>query len=383
MRLALEPGQYDVRVVAQSIDGAKEQRLGGVTIPKEGEIERTVDFSAGVLQLTVTANGEPIAARTYVYDTGSDNEVAREHTDEDGQARFNLPPGQYDINVRPEDVAAPDRRLTDVGVAAGETRRESADFSSGELQVKVTTNGEPLDARTYVHDVDSGKEADRGSTGRNGTVAYTVPAGTYHVTVRPKGIAAPTERIENVTVEPGSKTSRNLDIASGRLEVNVTTNGTPLDARTYLISAATNKEADRGSTGGDGGVAYAVPVGTYRLKVRPEGIAAPSQLIEDIVVEADRTTARSLDIPSGRLEIKVTHAGDPLDARTYLISEDTGKETDRGSTASDGSVNYAVPVGAYRLRIRPDGIDAAEQVLEGIQVRAGETTREALDFDDG
>ncbi|WP_440997580.1 VWA domain-containing protein [Arhodomonas sp. SL1] len=382
-RLALAPGRYDVRVVPESIDADQAQHLDGITVPKEGEIERTVDFSAGVLELIVTANGEPSAARTYVYKAGSDNEVTREHTGEDGQARYNLPPGQYDINVRPEDVAAPDRRLTGVSVAAGETLRESADFSSGELRVKVTTNGEPLDARTYVHDVDSGKEADRGSTGRDGTVSYALPPGSYRVTVRPEGIAAPDEHIEDVTVEPGAGTSRSLDIPSGRLNVDVTTNGKPLDARTYLVNAATDKEADRGSTGGDGAVTYAVPVGSYRLRIRPEGIAAPDQVIEDIVVQADRTTSRSLDIPAGRLEVKVTHEGNPLDARTYLVSEDTGKETDRGSTGGDGAVTYAVPVGEYRLRIRPDGIDAADQVIEGIAVRAGETTRKAVDFGEG
>lgn len=383
MRLALEPGNYDLRVVPKSVEGVQEQRLSGISIPEEGEIERTVDFSAGRLELTVTANGGPTEARTYVYKDGTDNEVTREHTGDDGVASYSLPPGDYAITVRPQEVAAPDRRLTGLSVAAGETTRESVDFSSGELQVKVTTNGEPLDARTYVHDVESGKEADRSSTGGDGTVAYTLPPGTYNVTVRPEGIAAPNQLLENVTVEPGGTSEPSLDIPSGRLEVSVTTNQAPLDARTYLVNAATDKEADRGSTSRDGTVSYAVPVGEYRLRVRPTGIAAPDQVIEGIAVEAGRTTSRSLEIPSGRLAVTVTHNGDPLDARTYLISEETGKENDRGSTGGDGAVSYAVPVGQYRLRIRPDGIDAADEVIDGIVVRAGERTRETLDFGDG
>ncbi|MDZ7840417.1 MAG: vWA domain-containing protein [Gammaproteobacteria bacterium] len=383
MRLTLEPGEYDVRVLPESVEGGQERRISGITIPEEGEIERTVDFSAGRLELTVTANGGPTDARTYVYKDGTDNEVTREHTGDDGVARYSLPPGNYAVTVRPQEVAAPDRRLTGLSVAAGQTTRESVDFSSGELVVTVTTNGEPLDARTYVHDVDSGKEADRGSTGSDGTISYTLPPGTYQVSIRPRGIAAPDRLIERVVVEPGELAEHSLEIPSGRLEVSVTTNGQPLDARTYLLNAKTDQEADRGSTGRDGAVVYAVPVGEYRLRVRPEGIAAPDRVIEDIVVEADRTTTRSLDIPSGRLEVSVTHNGKPLKARTYLVNADTGKETDRGRTGGDGAVAYKVPVGEYRLRIRPDGIEAPDEVIEGIVVRAGDTTRESLDFDSG
>jgi len=383
MRLALAPGEYDVRVVPKAVDGGQAQRLTGVVIPQEGEIERRVDFSAGTLELRVTANGGPTDARTYVYEDGTDNEVTREHTGDDGLARYDLPPGDYAIRVRPQEVAAPDRRLTGLTVTPGDTTRESVDFSSGSLAVTVTTNGEPLDARTYVHHIETGKEADRGGTGGDGTVAYTLPPGTYNVTIRPEGIAAPDRVIEDVLVEPGETATRSLDIPSGRLEVQVTTNEEPLDARTYLVNTETDKEADRGSTGGDGAVSYAVPVGDYRLRVRPEGIAAPDHLIEDIAVEAGRTTTSGLDIPSGCLEVRVTHNGEPLDARTYLVNAETGKETDRGSTGGDGAVAYKVPVGEYRLRVRPDGIDAPDEVIEGIVVRAAETTREQLDFDGG
>jgi hypothetical protein len=383
MRLPLAPGRYDVRIVPESVAGGTDKRLTGITIPEEGEITRSVDFSSGVLELSVTANGGPTEARTYVYEDGTDNEVTREHTGDDGLARYSLPPGDYAIRVRPREVAAPDRRLTGLTVAAGETTRESVDFSSGTLKITVTTNGEPLDARTYVHDAESGKEADRGSTGGDGVVGYTLPPGTYEVTIRPQDIAAPDQLIEDVVVEPGETTDRSLEIPSGRLEVTITTNEEPLDARTYLADNETGNEADRGSTGGDGAVSYAVPVGEYRLRVRPEGIAAPDQVIEGIVVEAGRTTTRGLDIPSGRLEVSVTHNGEPLEARTYLINADTGKETDRGRTGDDGAVAYKVPVGDYRLRVRPDGIDAADEVIEGIDVRAAETTRERLEFGDG
>ncbi|QIB65144.1 hypothetical protein [Kineobactrum salinum] len=59
-----------------------------------GETSRqAVDFSAGTLVVQVTANGEPLKARTYVYHADSDEEASRGRVDKEGLVDYDIPPG--------------------------------------------------------------------------------------------------------------------------------------------------------------------------------------------------------------------------------------------------------------------------------------------------
>ncbi len=215
LRLDLPTGDYHVRVVPMAIDGHPGTRLTGITIPAEGEIERRVDFSSGQLEVHVTANGEPIRARTYVNHADSGDEAARARADENGPARYNLPSGGYRIHITPDGVAAPKQVIEGVAIAAGETVRRTLDFTVGRLEITVTANGAPLKARTYVTREETGREADRGRTDREGRVAYKpLPVGRYRIRVRPDGINAPDRVIEDLTVTAGETTRAAVDFTA-------------------------------------------------------------------------------------------------------------------------------------------------------------------------
>ena len=287
LRIDLPPGEYDVQVVPMTIDGHPGRRLARVTVPPEGEVERRVDFSSGELEVHITANGEPIRARTYVYHAGTDDEAARARADGSGPARYTLPAGDYRIHITPDGIAAPKQVIEDVTVTVGETVVETLDFSTGELEVSITANGEPIRARTYVYHADTDDEAARGRADASGPARYTLPAGDYRIHITPDGIAAPKQVIEDVTVAASDTRRETLDFAVGRLEVLVTVDGAPLDARTYVTRAETGEESDRGRTDQDGRVAYKpLPVGQYQVRVRPDGIDAPDRMVEDVMVTA-------------------------------------------------------------------------------------------------
>src|SRR3546814_9973061 len=119
-----------------------------------------------------------------------------------------------------------------------------------------------------------------------------------------------------------------------------------------------HKEASRDGTNDEGVARYTIPVGEYRIQVRPDGISAPDQFIDGVTVEAGKTTTKSLEIPSGTVRIKVTANGKPLKARTYIQYADTHKEASRDSTDREGFAGYTIPVGEYRIKVRPDGTKA-------------------------
>src|SRR3546814_8695558 len=142
--------------------------LAGVLVEAvQGEPEPVVE-STGTSALTVTQNGDPIGAYTYVYKAGTEDEVTRNHALEKGKARYELAAGDYDIRVRAAGISAPDRRLEGIAVSNGETTERSVDFSTGTVELTVTTNDEPLKARTYIQYAEGHKEASRDGTNGEG-----------------------------------------------------------------------------------------------------------------------------------------------------------------------------------------------------------------------
>ena len=248
------------------------------------------------------------------------------------------------------------------------------------MELTVTTNGKPLKARTYVLHADRDKEAARDRTDADGIARYRIPTGKYRIKIRPDGIDAPDRFIEDVTVTAGETTTREIDFGSGSVELTVTTNGKPLKARTYVLHADRDKEAARDRTDADGIARYRIPTGKYRIKIRPDGIDAPDRFIEDVTVTAGETARESLDIPSGKVILTVTHQGKPLDARTYIQYAESHAEAARDRTNDSGLASYAVPPGEYRIKIRPYGIDAADHYITDVVVAAGKTTRPTFDF---
>lgn len=280
---------------AGELAGALDQAVQVETEP--GPEREAVVETTGAIELTVTSNGEPIDAHTYVYEAGSEDEVARNNRLEEGTARYQLAAGDYDIRVRPASISAPDRLLQGIPVRNGETTMQGVDFSTGTVELTVTTNGKPLEARTYIQHADTHEEASRDLTNDEGIASYTIPVGEYRIQVRPDGISAPDHFIDDVIVEAGKTTTRRLEIPSGSVRIRVTTNGKPLDARTYIQHADTHRQASRGRTDDQGFAGYTIPVGEYRIQVRPDGIEASDRYVEGVSVNAAATTEVSLDFP--------------------------------------------------------------------------------------
>ncbi|MDN5781695.1 MAG: VWA domain-containing protein [Luteimonas sp.] len=252
--------------------------------------------------------------------------------------------------------------------------------ATGAIELTVTKNGEPIGAYTYVYKAGTEDEATREQAEKDGKARYELTAGDYDIKVRPMGVSAPDRLLEGITVSNGETTERNVDFSTGTVELTVTTNGKPLKARTYIQYADGHEEASRDGTDGEGLASYTIPVGEYRIQVRPDGISAPDQFIDDVTVEAGKTTTKRLEIPSGTVRIKVTADGKPLKARTYIQHADDHKEASRDSTDKGGIAGYTIPVGEYRIQVRPDGIEASDRFVEGVTVNAAETTEVSLDF---
>src|SRR5690606_29256271 len=105
----------------------------------------------------------------------------------------------------------PDQFIDGVMVEAGKTTTKRLEIPSGTVRIKVTTNGKPLKARTYIQYADSHKEASRDSTDSDGFAGYSIPVGKYRIQVRSDGIKADDRFVEDVIVTAAETTEVSLD----------------------------------------------------------------------------------------------------------------------------------------------------------------------------
>src|SRR3546814_18517738 len=82
---------------------------------------------------------------------------------------------------------------------------------------------------------------------------------------------------------------------------------TPTDTL-FPYTTLFRSEASRDGTNDEGVARYTIPVGEYRIQVRPDGISAPDQFIDGVTVEAGKTTTKRLELPSGTVRIQVTRS---------------------------------------------------------------------------
>lgn len=253
------------------------------------------------LVLSVTANGAPIEARAYVHEAGREREVDRARLGTSPQdhypnpSSFELAPGSYEVRVRPMGITADARWLENIEIAAGETLERKVDFSEGTLRLAVTANGRPVEARTYVYEVGTENEVTRASVGTGpedhypNPASYRLPPGKYDVWVWLSDHLQAWAR--GVQVKAGEETREGVDLTFGRLSLEVVADGAPVEARTYVYEAGTQKEVTRASVGSGPDAHYPNPA-TYRL--------VPGEY--DVWVwisDAWQKTVRGLDVQEG------------------------------------------------------------------------------------
>ncbi|MFU8764140.1 MAG: vWA domain-containing protein [Haliea sp.] len=254
------------------------------------------------------------------------------------------------------------------------------EVSGGKLLVTISSNGQPLRARTYLLDRESGEEVSRNAADTAGLASHEVAAGNYRLRVVLDGIAAPEQMLDDITLEADETLERTLEIASGAIEFTITSNGEPVKARTYLLHRDSGEEADRSQTNAAGAASYDVAPGNYQLRLVFDSISAPSRTLEGIVIAPRDRLQRALDVPTGTIELTVTSSGAPVMARTYLQHAANEEELTRSRTDAAGVARYTVATGTYQIQVRPDSVKADDRYLRDVVVGAGETLNLSLDF---
>ena len=272
------------------------QAGGGLYLPAEnadelsGALEQTIveeqPEAAGEATLAVKSvvNGELHDAVVTVSHPGRRDVGGRTYDSPQTNPRtFPLPAGEYEVSVKPTRVQGAAAQRFDVTVEAGKLTEVVADFSTGELEVLVTNNGQPWDstvnavAEGETRSAAGGRTYDRAKT-------LVVPPGRYDVEIKPLRVEnVPAKRFDGVEVRPSKKVERTFAFETGKVKILALAGGTPVD------STAAVRQAGKAVAGGrtyDRGVDLVLAPGSYEVLVKGLRVEGSPQKTATFQVQA-------------------------------------------------------------------------------------------------
>ncbi len=260
----------------------------------------------GVLSVKALQNGELVDASVTVSDaaTGKDAGGGRTYTASTTNPRLlPLPAGTYNVVVRAVSIRGDVRQNFDgVVVKPGETIEKVADFSTGELSVLVTRNGELSDATVAVYEPGTRKQVAGGRTYRAATSnpkILPLTAGSYDVAVGSVELAHPaTQRFEGVTLKPGERIELKHDYASGELRVGARNGAELIDAAVTVFRAGESGQLAGGRTytaAKSNPKGFVLAPGTYRVVVTPVRLPGKAKRESQLEVAAGKTAEWIVD----------------------------------------------------------------------------------------
>ncbi|WP_178987007.1 vWA domain-containing protein [Winogradskyella schleiferi] len=192
---------------------------------------QTVDKPNENFSIYATKNGAPVDAWIKATKSGSKEAVDGSRTYRDSGWVY-LPPGKYDIAIRPlEGTDIPGTTIT-VEMKEGDIKHENISFDGGTLEVFATNNGKGWDTSVKMIDVNTGKVATNVRTyGKVKTME--VPAGNYKITFQALVLKGNDTYFEadNIKVSANSTTPISHNFESGFAKIGAqTSSGELIDA---------------------------------------------------------------------------------------------------------------------------------------------------------
>ena len=286
---------------AQAGDGLflSAENAGQLSAALETAVELPAEVPPGRLVVKAVADGKLQDVAIHVTRQGKDVAGARTYTRPETNPRsIPLPDGTFDVKVAAVGLKGDIERRFQIEVKDGSAVEKEIDYSTGELRVGATRNGELSDVAVQVYVAGTRELAASGRTYRSASSnpkTIRITAGTYDVELGALEIEGkPVANLGPVTVEPKGQAEVGHEFPSGTLKIGVHRGATLVDATVNIKGpggvsggARTYKDAKTNPT------TFIVTPGEYRVEVR-EIRGETRQLT--LTVGAGETVERSLDL---------------------------------------------------------------------------------------
>ncbi len=188
----------------------------------------------GLLEITVTKNSKPFRAQIELKagETG-ERWVPASSSAQTGLAEIRLTPGKYSVSVKDSSVSggsAPEVRLENIEIIAGETVTRTADFSDGSILLTALRNGKPQKTTVRYYRQGETKSFHSEQTHfKTGVVERKLLPGSYRIEVVDDEIAGkPFIVFDPLEIAPGQTVKKTAAFFSGELVIHATSNGAPI-----------------------------------------------------------------------------------------------------------------------------------------------------------
>jgi hypothetical protein len=205
----LSPGVYDVKVSAVKITNKPSQEFNGIEIKASEAVEKTAQFSSGVLKAGALEGEKFIDAVVYITDSKTGERIAQGRTYTNSKSNptaFELLPGTYDIKITAvKIVGKPSQEFKGIELTGEETIEKTAQFTSGVLKVGATQGETLIDSIVMIHDSRTGEKVVQGRTytnSRSNPEEFILLPGSYSVTIKAVKIDGKPEKTLDVEVKP-------------------------------------------------------------------------------------------------------------------------------------------------------------------------------------
>ncbi|MCB0550094.1 MAG: VWA domain-containing protein [Phaeodactylibacter sp.] len=263
--------------------------------------ETPLDTSGGFFWVKGVANGKLTDLAVILEDEqGQWAAGARTYeTPETNPRLIRLPKGAYQVRIDAIKMKGEGQESFEVNITEGDTIKHTADFSTGELAVKVTRNGALSDATLNVFRPEGGPPVASGRSYNSATSnprVFTLTAGEYFLeigSIEVKGVNKVVVR--GLEVSASEREEVTHDFESGTLKVGASNPSGLLDALVYVKPLEGGPAIAQGRTytsEANNPKAFELATGRYLVEVKQ--VKGPNQESFEVEVKKGTTTERML-----------------------------------------------------------------------------------------
>lgn len=276
----------------------------GLSAALDATAAAPAEIPDGALVVEGVADGElwDLSIRVRRTDGEGPEITARTYTSpETNPRRIPLDDGSYSATVRALGVRGDVERRFDVTIADGSVVEKRFDFSTGEIAVGVTRNGELSDATVTVFVAANGEEVDKTRTytkaSTNPTSMRLTP-GTYRVEVGAIEVSGnPTVDAGEIELAAGQAIRIDHEIVSADVAIGARHGQELVDALVRIVDAD-GKTLDQGRTytsANSNPKSFTVPPGTYRIEISALRLEGKPERSLELDLEAGAAVEETVD----------------------------------------------------------------------------------------
>lgn len=327
-------GRYDVLVTLAEDGGPRaEVALSNVSVSAKKKPIVRADLSDGGIVVRARKDGRPAEAAVRAFVEGRKRDVGSVTTGEE----LRLPPGRYRIETELLSSFDYATNRQDIWVTPGRTKQIAESFSTGELSVEVTADGEAAPATIRIS--------------RPGAADFfnyfeapgpvTLSPGKYTLAIDAAAAGPLGEQRMDVEVSARARTKKRIDFTRATLVVRVEKNGRPVGFAEVHVRAAGGGDEVKPEADG----AFRLWPGRYEISAKIESGAVLSDGPFDVTLGEKLT--RRLAFDRAFVTIYAQRAAQRVAATAYVYRRGATKPIAQGPTGE----RIEVLPGTYDLKV--------------------------------